>query len=441
MYTRLRSISRRAVVAATLAYALTILSCWKVDADLKLSTNTLDFGGTKDEATFTVKNDSKDNALTSGVTALDYELKVDRPWVTVSPMSGVCGSGETITHTVTIDRSALEDGENVATIRATSNGGSDEITVRATHGVVSGCDEPLTELALSSPENASVNVSRDVNLTWTGGESQCEGRTASYDVHFGTATSPPLADNVSSHSYAPGTLAANTTYYWSIKASDGESSRTTGVRHFTTAATATCSEGPSAPGSLVPADDANNVPVNQDLSWSDGESRCAGQTATYDVYFGTSSPPPLHHNNGTSKSWDPGTLDNRETYYWRIVARDANGTASSGERHFTTQCAEDFGASLTAPCDPSPANGKEKVNPKATLAWGCGVTDCDSDVTFTVYLGTSSSLDEGDIKTTTSARSYKPPELRDDTTYFWKVVAHAGNTNRPSPVWHFKTRD
>lgn len=440
MYTRLRSISRRAVVAATLASALALVSCWKVDADLELSTNTLDFAGTKVETTFTVKNDSQDNALTSGVTVLDYKLEVDRPWVTVSPMSGVCGSEETIEHTVTIDRSALENGGGSATIRATSNGGSDEITVHVTSGVVSGCDEPLTELTLSSPENASVNVSRDVNLTWTGGESQCEGRTSRYDVYFGTTTSPPLADNVSSHSYDPGTLAANTTYYWSIKASDGESSRTTGVRHFTTAATATCSEGPSELHGLSPGDEAVNVATNANLSWSGGDSQCAGQTATYDVYFGTASPPPFSHNNGGGKQWDPGVLENNETYYWKIVAKDDNGSVSSGERRFTTQCAEDFGTSLTAPCDPSPPSGKDKVDRKVTLKWGCGVTDCSGDVTFTVYLGTSSSLDEGDIKATTTARSYKPEELRGDTTYYWKVVAHAGITNRPGPVWHFKTK-
>jgi hypothetical protein len=192
---------------------------------------------------------------------------------------------------------------------------------------------------------------------------------------------------------------------------------------------------------LSPSDDAHEVPVNQDLSWSGGESQCEGQTATYDVYFGTATPAPLHHNNGTSKSWDPGTLEGRETYYWRIVAKDANGTSSSGERHFTTQCADDDGASLTAPCTPSPPNNKDKVNPKVTLTWACGATDCDQEVTFTVYLGTSSTLDDGDIVATTTAHTYKPSGLRGDTNYYWKIAAHAGATTRPGPLWHFKTRD
>jgi hypothetical protein len=432
---------RRAAVVATLACALALLSCWKVDADLKLSTNRLDFGATRDQATFTVSNDSKDNALTTGVTLLDYQLKVDRPWVTVSPMAGKCGSDEAIEHTVTIDRSALPDGESLATIRVTSNGGSDEVAVRATEGVVAECDEPLTPLVLSSPDDGATGVALEVNLTWSGGESQCEGRTSTYDVYFGTNSSPPRVESVATGSFDVGNLAENTTYYWKVRASDGTSTRTSPVRQFKTTVATVCTEGPSAPSSLSPSDAARDVPVNQDLSWSGGESRCAAQTATYDVYFGTSSPAPLELNNGTSKSWDPGTLEGRKTYYWRIVAKDANGTSSSGEQHFTTQCIDDNGASLTAPCNPSPPDGKDNFNPKGTFTWGCGVTDCDREVTFTFYLGTSSGLDESDNVTTTTAHSYKPSELRKNTTYYWKVVAHAGITNRPGPVWHFKTKD
>lgn len=431
---------RRAAVVAMLACALSLLSCWKVDADLKLSTDKLDFGAALDEAAFTVMNDSKDNALTTGVTLLDYQLKVDRAWVTVSPMAGKCGSEEAIEHTVTIDRSTLPDGESLATIRITSNGGSDEITVRATEGVVAGCEEPLTPLVLSSPEDGATDVAPDVNLTWSGGESQCEGRTSTYDVYFGTNSSPPLVESVSTGSFDAGNLAENTTYYWKVRASDGTSTRTSPVRHFKTALATVCTEGPSAPVSLSPSDAALDVPVDQDLSWSGGESQCAAQTATYDVYFGTSSPAPLEHNNGTSKSWDPGPLEGGQTYYWRIVATDAIGTSSSPEQHFTTQCIDDNGASLTAPCTPAPPDGKDKVNPKGTLTWGCGEADCDQEVTFTVYLGRSSILDDGDIVATTTARSHKPTGLRAGTTYYWKVVAHAGTTNRPGPVWHFKTK-
>jgi hypothetical protein len=107
---------------------------------------------------------------------------------------------------------------------------------------------------------------------------------------------------------------------------------------------------------------------------------------------------------------------------------------------FTTVCADDNGASLTTPCDPLPPDGKQNVNPKASISWGCGVTNCDENVTYTFYLGTSSDLGADDVVTTTSVRIVKLPSLRGGTTYYWKVVAHAGITNRPGPVWRFKTK-
>jgi hypothetical protein len=105
--------------------------------DLQLSTNTLDFGTTRSEATFTVTNDSKDNALTSGVAALDYQLKPTALGHHHADV-GHCDGEQSVTHTVTVDRSGMPDGQNLATITATSNGGSDHITVRVTTGAAVG---------------------------------------------------------------------------------------------------------------------------------------------------------------------------------------------------------------------------------------------------------------------------------------------------------------
>jgi len=537
-----RGVRRRVLIAGILG-ALAIVSCWKVDADLKLSTHTLDFGTSHDEATFTVTNDSQDNALTTGVTLLDYTLKADRPWVTISPASGRCGGQQSETHTVKVDRSGLPQGQSLATITASSNGGSDHINIRvvmgsggggcsdpptppsdpspadsatgvgldddlswqggesqcegstATYDVYFGtsnpppfhhnsgekktfnpgrmaanttfywrivatdqnhstggrtwrfhteagaCTEPLTALALASPADGATGVAQDANLSWTGGESQCDGHTSTYDVYFGTSSSPPLRESgVSGKSYDPGPLDAGTTYYWQIHAGDGISERTSSTRSFTTAA-APCTTGPSELRSFSPANGNGSVGVDDDLAWSGGDSQCPGQTATYDVYFGTASPPPYDHNNGTSKRWDPGTLQDRQTYYWKIVAKDDKGTRSSAVLTFTTVCHDDNGASLTTPCTPSPPDGKENFNPKGSISWGCGVTTCDEHVTYTFYLGTSSDLGADDIVTTTTSRTVKPPSLRGGTTYYWKVVAHAGSTDRPGPVWRFKTKD
>ena len=51
----------------TLLLALAFVSCWKVDADLVVSTDEIDFKTTKVTNPITIKNDSKDKSITSGV--------------------------------------------------------------------------------------------------------------------------------------------------------------------------------------------------------------------------------------------------------------------------------------------------------------------------------------------------------------------------------------
>ncbi len=53
------------------------------------------------------------------------------------------------------------------------------------------------------------------------------------------------------------------------------------------------------------------------------------------MYFGTSASPPLAASN-TGTSHNPGTLSHGQTYYWRVVARNALGSASSPVWQFTT---------------------------------------------------------------------------------------------------------
>lgn len=59
---------------------------------------------------------------------------------------------------------------------------------------------------------------------------------------------------------------------------------------------------------------------------------------TYDVYFGTSSPPPKVASNQTDTSFIPGTLEYNTTYYWQIVAWNDQGESAEGPIwSFTTE--------------------------------------------------------------------------------------------------------
>lgn len=53
------------------------------------------------------------------------------------------------------------------------------------------------------------------------------------------------------------------------------------------------------------------------LEKAGSDSNPDGDTVTYDVYFGTSSPPPLVSSAQAAATYDPGTLSYSTTYYWR----------------------------------------------------------------------------------------------------------------------------
>src|SRR5205807_8027394 len=68
-------------------------------------------------------------------------------------------------------------------------------------------------VTLTAPANAATGVSITPTLTW----SAATGAT-SYDVYFGTASTPLLATNVTTTSYSPAALTASTTYFWRVVA-------------------------------------------------------------------------------------------------------------------------------------------------------------------------------------------------------------------------------
>jgi hypothetical protein len=93
------------------------------------------------------------------------------------------------------------------------------------------------------------------------------------------------------------------------------------------------STGPTPPGAASnpsPADTATDVSIDADLSWTAGN----GSTSS-DVYFGTTSPGTFQGNQ-TATTFDPGTMTNDTTYYWRIDEINAAGTTTGAVWSFTT---------------------------------------------------------------------------------------------------------
>ena len=164
-----------------------------------------------------------------------------------------------------------------------------------------------------SPSNAATNVATSQTLNWTGGIG-----ANSHDVYFGNTSPPPFVTNTTGTTYNPGTLLNNTTYYWQVVAKNTAGTTPSAIWSFTTIPAA-----PGTPSAPVPSNGATAIPINQTLTWT------AGSAATsHDVYFGTSSNPPFVTNTAGT-TYNPGTLANSTTYYWRVVARNSGGTTSS----------------------------------------------------------------------------------------------------------------
>ena len=88
-------------------------------------------------------------------------------------------------------------------------------------------------------------------------------------------------------------------------------------------------QAPKAPSNPTPEDDAPHVDIDADLSWVGGDPN-PGDSLTYDVYFGTTNPPPQVEWNQSGTSYDPGTMIYDIIYYWKIVAWDNHDTSTAG---------------------------------------------------------------------------------------------------------------
>jgi hypothetical protein len=232
-----------------------------------------------------------------------------------------------------------------------------------------GTPEPPYTPSDPFPLNESTGIPITADLSWTGGDPN--GDPVTYDVYFGTTSSPPkVVSNQSALLYNPSTITYNTTYYWKIIAWDNPSSSTIGpLWEFTTGPKV--NTPPNTPNNPSPKNGATNVLLNAKLSWTGGDPE--GDPVTYDVYFGTTKSPLKVMSNQTALSYNPGTLTYDTTYYWNIVAWDnhsAYATSITGDLgdswNFTTKSKSSGGGSSGG----GSSGGSENEKPVADTSAG-----------------------------------------------------------------------
>ncbi len=222
-------------------------------------------------------------------------------------------------------------------------------------------NQPPSTPATPFPDNNTNSISINVVLIWVGGDPD-PGDSVTYDVYFGSSSPPPKVEegNQSETSYDPGPLQYSTMYYWRIVAWDADNASSVGpLWNFRTRSET--NSPPNIPSSPIPFNGSNGVAINTDIHWTGGDPD-PYDTITYDVYIGTSNPPPKKVTNQTTTSYDPGTMNYSTTYYWRIVAwDDLHNSSPSPLFHFKTS-AKTGGGSEEPPKPP------QNIEPIADLS-------------------------------------------------------------------------
>ena len=282
-----------------------------------------------------------------------------------------------------------------------------------------------------SPSDGASNVDIGVDLSWTGGDP--DGDDVFYDVYFGDYTPPPkVVNNQSSTTYDPGVLDYETTYYWQIIAWDEHGSSTQGPEwDFTTRA----NNPPNEPSNPSPTNGATNVDPDANLSWTGGDPD-SEDTVVYDIYFGTSNPPPLVYYEYNDTTYDPGTMSINTKHYWRIISRDNHGAETEGSLwEFTTKTNNP----PNKPSNPNPVDGATDVDINSNISWTCSDPDGDP-LTYDIYFEAEDSTPDILVSSNQSSTSYDPGTLEFSTTYYWQIVAwdDHGDSNI-GPIWSFTT--
>ncbi|MHC4533281.1 MAG: LamG domain-containing protein [Planctomycetota bacterium] len=228
----------------------------------------------------------------------------------------------------------------------------------------------------------------------------------------------------------PDGLIPGTTYYWRIDEvndADPNSPWKGDIWSF--------SIPPRTAYSPKPADSAESVELDTELSWTAGFG-----AKLHTVYFGESFDEVDNATNGQAQgttTYAPGALKMAKTYYWRVDEFDVGQTHKGNVWSFTTQ-----GGVMSL----DPANGAVDVIQKPVLTWSHGV-NADS---HQVYFGTNpeavknANTGSPEYKGTGNlgSESYEPGQLEWNTTYYWRVD-ETNNVNADSPwtgpLWSFTT--
>lgn len=181
--------------------------------------------------------------------------------------------------------------------------------------------------------NTSVAVNPSVTLSWSAAATG--DAASSYDVYLGTSPNPTtLLGNYTTTSTSVTALKPLTTYYWKVVAKNNIGASTSCSEFsFKTAN----SNPPGCVTVFTPTAGATGIKAGTTpLSWQ--APTTGGAPTTYDVYWGTSAGSLTKLGSTANTAVNITNTLYNTTYYWKIVAINADGnTNACPEYSFTTE--------------------------------------------------------------------------------------------------------
>ncbi|MBS1524389.1 MAG: hypothetical protein JST19_02000 [Bacteroidetes bacterium] len=200
---------------------------------------------------------------------------------------------------------------------------------------------PPGKATLTAPAQNAVCITGSVisdtqsslTLIWNASD-----HTDSYDVTVKNLLTSAITTQSTTHTQLTLTLQRSTPYSWHVVSKSNQISTTaqSDTWKFYNAGPGVVTYAPFPAEITAPTYGQTITTATVNLTWT-GSSVNSGTITNYDVYFGTSSTPPLFKSAVTDSFVNGVALTAATTYYWRVITHDTNGnTSDSGLYQFST---------------------------------------------------------------------------------------------------------
>jgi len=294
--------------------------------------------------------------------------------------------------------------------------------------------QPPSSFATLYPTNGASQVNHEpyVQFLWNASVDP-QDSAVYYNLYLGesSTTMSIVANGISETFFRIYTLVGSKTYYWKVEAVNAYGLKTSsGIMSFSTGAFP-----PTKPQPVYPRDQEIDVPYTVNLEWE-----CTGGVS-YHLYYWISDTASTAVENIQEKRHQLSFLEQGVTYNWKVVARNALGSAESDVWQFTvTESAVPPSLAHT----PSPRNLSIDQDLTVTLSWGQPVVGA-KPFTYDVYFGVApaNGMETRALRKILSDSpntSATVEDLDPGTHYIWQVISKNPWGVSASSIWTFMTQ-